>query len=303
MPLPPVTPELLRSLDALVRLAVAEDLGEAGDVTSAATIPEDAVGVGTFVQKGPGVACGLPLIGPIVKHFDERLRVEMIPGFHLELIEGRHSDGRGTPLLRVRGPLRGLLAAERTALNVLSHLGGVATLTRKFARRVEGTPAQVYDTRKTRPGYRLLDKYAVAVGGGRNHRVGLFDMVLVKDNHLARLPPGPLADRLRDAVGRAKSANPDVGVEVEVDTLDQFRQVLGVPGVDVILLDNMDCPTMAKAVALRDDAGTGVELEASGGVTLETVRDIAKTGVDRIAVGALTHSAPALDIGLDVEPA
>jgi nicotinate-nucleotide pyrophosphorylase (carboxylating) len=272
-------------------------------VTSAATIPADLVGVGTFVQKSPGVACGLPLVAAMLPHFDERLRVEMIPGFHLEVVEGRFSEGNGSPLLRVRGPLRSLLAAERTVLNILSHLGGVASLTRKFAKRCAGTNAHVYDTRKTRPGYRLLDKYAVLVGGGRNHRMGLHDMVLVKDNHLAHMPPGSLAERLTVAVKLARDAHPGIGVEVEVDTLEQFRQVLTVPGVDVILLDNMTCPTMRQAVALRDTAEHQPALEASGKVTLETVRDIAQTGVERIAVGALTHSAIALDIGLDVEVA
>ena len=292
----------------LIRLAIREDLADGGDVTSRLTIPEGAVGVGTVVQKGVGVACGLPMVEPVVKAFDERLRVEWLPGFHLELMEGRFGDARTQPLVRVRGPMGSLLAAERTLLNFLGRLGGIATMTRRYVRRVDGTAAHIYDTRKTLPGYRALEKYAVACGGGRNHRVGLYDMILVKDNHLAGCSAADLPRVVGELVRRSRAENPHRPIEIEVDTVDQLRHVLGVDGVDVILLDNMDCPTMRRAVALRDDlaraAGRHVvpELEASGGVTLETVRDIALTGVDRIAVGAITHSAPNLDVGLDVEP-
>ncbi len=293
-------------LRQLIRLAIAEDLAEAGDVTSRLTVPEGRVGVGTLVQKAPGVACGLPLVEVVCKSFDERLRVEWIPGFHLELMEGRYSDARLQPLVRIRGPLRSLLAAERTLLNFLGRLGGIASLTRRFVRRVQDTPAGIYDTRKTLPGYRALEKYAVRCGGGMNHRAGLHDMVLVKDNHLAGTPPERLAEVLGDLVARSRAEAPDRPIEVEVDTFEQFRAVLPVEGIDVILLDNMDCPTMLRCVALRAEhppfARHGApRLEASGGVTLETVRDIARTGVERIAVGAITHSAPTLDISLDIE--
>lgn len=293
----------------LIRLAVREDLGDAGDVTSRLTIDESAVGVGTIVQKGAGVACGLPAIEPICRLFDERLRVEWIPGLHLELVEGRFTEASGgapTPLVRIRGPVRALLAAERTLLNVLGHLSGVATLTRKFARRVEGTRARIYDTRKTLPGWRALEKYAVRCGGGENHRFGLFDMVLVKDNHLAGGSggaKGDLAAAVADLVQRSRAEEANRPIEVEVDTLAQFRKVIAVPGIDVILLDNMDCPTMARCVQIRNESPHQPALEASGGVTLETVRDIAQTGVERIAVGAVTHSAVNLDVGLDLEPA
>ena len=292
----------------LIRLAIREDLADAGDVTSRLTIPEGVVGVGTVVQKAVGVACGLPIVEPVVRAFDERLRVEWLPGFHLELMEGRFGDRRTQPLVRVRGPLRSLLAAERTLLNFLGHLSGIATLTRKYVQRVEGTAAAIYDTRKTLPGYRALDKYAVRCGGGRNHRGGLFDMVLVKDNHLAGASSADLPRVVGDLVRRSREEDPSRPIEVEVDTIEQLRGVLGVDGVDVILLDNMDCPTMTRAVAMRDDLARGPgrrvvpALEASGGVTLETVRDIARTGVERIAVGAVTHSAQNLDVGLDVEP-
>jgi nicotinate-nucleotide pyrophosphorylase (carboxylating) len=235
--------------------------------------------------------------------YDERLRVELIPGFHLEVIEGRFSDARQTPLLRLRGPMRSLLSAERVILNFLQHLSGVATHTHRFVRRVAGTGARIYDTRKTIPGLRLLDKYAVRCGGGHNHRVGLYDGLLVKDNHLAAVPLRELPDYLARAVAQSRAEDATRLVEIEVDRLDQMREVLKVDGIQVILLDNMDCPTMEQTVQLRDRAGRRgqVELEASGGVTLETVRSIASTGVERIAVGAVTHSAPALDIGLDVE--
>ena len=290
----------------LIRLARDEDLGGpsiANDVTSRLLVDERQVGVGTFVQRGPGVTCGLPIVEHVAAAFDERLRVEPIPGFHFEVLEGRYNDSAAMPLVRVRGPMRSLLAFERTALNFLGHLGGVATLTHQFARRCEGTAAKVYDTRKTLPGMRALDKYAVACGGGENHRGGLHDMVLAKDNHLAGVPARDLADFLRQTLKSVPAGTP---VEVEVDTLDQLREVLAVDGIDVVLLDNMDCPSMERAVALRaelrPDPRDRPAFEASGGVTLQTVREIARTGVERVAVGAITHSAPALDVALDVEP-
>lgn len=297
----------------LIRLAVAEDLGEQGDVTSRLTIPEDRLGVGTVVLKAHGVTCGLPIVEPVCRAFDERLRVEWIPGFHLELMEGRFSDARLQPLVRIRGPLRSLLAAERTLLNFLGRLGGIATLTRRFVRRVDGTHARIYDTRKTIPGHRALEKYAVRCGGGENHRAGLYDMVLMKDNHLAGIPAAALPQALGELVRASRAEAPARLIEVEVDTAEQFRHVLAIEGIDVILLDNMDCPTMARCVEMRNShvattAPAGGRrrvplLEASGGVSLETVRDIARTGVERIAVGAITHSAPNLDISLEIEPA
>ena len=289
----------------MIELARAEDGGPAlDDCTSRLCIDESAIGVGTLYQKQIGIACGLPIVEPICRIFDERIRVEQIPGFHMELIEGRFSDQRKTPLLRLRGPMRSILSAERVVLNFLQRMSGVATLTHKYARRIEGTSAHVYDTRKTLPGFRALDKYAVRIGGGRNHRIGLFDMVLIKDNHLAGISTRHLADRLRQIVAASRGEAPARPVEVEVDSLEQLREVMKVDGINAVLLDNMDCPTMADAVRLRNDAGLRgkLELEASGGVTLETIRSIAETGVERISVGALTHSATALDISLDIEP-
>jgi nicotinate-nucleotide pyrophosphorylase (carboxylating) len=286
----------------IIQLARREDLGQE-DVTSRILIGPDAVGVGTLMQKEVGVTCGLPLVEMICRVYDERLRVEPIPGFHLDVIEGRYSDARSLPLLRVRGPLQSLLSAERVILNFLQHLCGVATQTHRFVRRVEGTGSNIYDTRKTLPGLRLLDKYAVGCGGGRNHRMGLYDGLLIKDNHIAGISIKELAAFVGQAVSRSRAESADRLIEVEVESLEQFREVLKVDGVNVILLDNMDCPKMSSAVDLRDRAGKKgkVFLEASGGVTLETVRPIALTGVDRISVGAITHSAPALDIAMDIE--
>jgi nicotinate-nucleotide pyrophosphorylase (carboxylating) len=286
----------------LIQLACREDLGN-DDVTSRLLVREDAIGVGTLLQEEVGIACGLPIVEMICRTYDERLRVEQIPGFHMEIIEGRPSDARRTPLLRIRGPMRSLLSAERVILNFLQRMSGVATQTQRYVRRVVGTRARIYDTRKTIPGFRLLDKYAVLCGGGENHRVGLFDGLLIKDNHVASIPLKSLAGELSRVVRLSRTEDPKRFVEIEVDTLDQLREAIKVDGVDAILLDNMDCPTMEAAVQFRDQSGRRgtLALEASGGVTLETVRPIANTGVERISVGALTHSAIALNIGLDVE--
>ena len=285
---------------ALIELAREEDLG-GDDVTSRLCIAEGAVGAGTLIQKEVGVVCGLPLVEMICKVYDERLHVEPIPGFHMDVIEGAYSGAKRTPLLRVRGPMRSLLSAERVILNFLQHLSGVATQTNRFVRRVEGTRAKIVDTRKTLPGFRLLEKYAVRCGGGVNHRIGLYDGLLVKDNHIAAVPVKELVGYVTGLVAQSRGESPGRMVEVEVDTMEQFGEVLKVKGIDIILLDNMDCPTMKTAVELRDRVESAVQLEASGGVTLETVREVALTGVDRIAIGAITHSAPAMDIGLDVE--
>ena len=288
----------------LLQLAKLEDLGAANDdVTSRLLIDENAVGVGTIVQKAVGIACGLPLVEMVCRTYDERLRVEQIPGFHLDVIEGRFSDSKTTPLIRVRGPMRSLLAAERVFLNFLQRMGGIATLTNRFVRRVEGTHAKIVDTRKTAPGHRPLDKYAVRAGGGLNHRIGLYDGLLVKDNHLAALPVRELSIYLTKVVMQSRAEASQRMIEVEVDTLEQLTEVLKVDGIDIILLDNMDCPRMSRAVQMRNEAGRKGKtlMEASGGVTLETVRSIADCNVDRIAVGAITHSVPALDISLEVE--
>lgn len=288
----------------LIGLAKREDLGPSNDdVTSRLLIPDDKIGVGTLVQHEVGIVCGLPVVEMVCRAYDERLRVEQIPGFHLEIIEGRFSDARTMPLLRIRGPMRSLLSAERAILNFLQRMSGIASLTHRFVRRVEGTGAKILDTRKTTPGWRALEKYAVRAGGGANHRLGLFDGVLVKDNHLAGAGLKNLAAFVGDIVAKSRAEDSQRFVEVEVDTLEQLREVLKVDGIDAILLDNMDCPKMEQAVEMRNRAArqSRTALEASGGVTLDTVRAIAMTGVDRISVGALTHSATALDIGLDID--
>jgi nicotinate-nucleotide pyrophosphorylase (carboxylating) len=289
-------------LKDLILLAKREDLGN-DDVTSRLLIPEDKIAVGTLLQKEIGIVCGLPVVEMICRAYDERLRVEQIPGFHVEIIEGRFSDQRVTPLLRIRGPMRSLLSAERVILNFLQHLSGIATQTQRYVRRVEGTGAKIYDTRKTIPGLRALAKYSVRCGGGVNHRMGLHDGLLIKDNHLAAVPVREIASFLSRIVAQSRAENATRMIEVEVDNTDQFREVLKVDGIDIVLLDNMDCPRMQSAVEMRNSAGKKgkVDLEASGGVTLETVRSIALTGVERISVGAITHSSAALDIGLDVE--
>jgi nicotinate-nucleotide pyrophosphorylase (carboxylating) len=286
----------------IIQLARREDFG-GDDVTSRLLVGEETIGVGTLLQKDVGVTCGLPIVEMICRVFDERLRVELIPGFHMDILEGRFSDARTLPLVRVRGPMRSLLSAERVILNFLQHLGGVATLTHRFVQRVKGTGAKIYDTRKTLPGLRVLEKYAVRRGGGFNYRMGLFDGLLVKDNHIAGVALRDLANVLGQSLAKSRSENADRLVEFEVDSLEQLREVLKIDGEFVVLLDNMDCPKMQEAVELRDAMGKRgkIVLEASGGVMLETVRSIAMTGVDRIAVGALTHSAAALDISMDIE--
>src|SRR5256884_482574 len=217
----------LDEIKDLIQLAKREDLRD-DDVTSRLLIAEDAVGVGTLLQKNVGIACGLPIVEHVCRAYDERLRVELIPGFHMEIIEGRFSDLRATPLLRIRGPLRSLLSAERVILNFLQHLSGVATQTSRYVRRVDGTGAKIYDTRKTLPGLRALDKYAVRAGGGHNHRIGLYDGLLVKDNHIAHLANKELAAYLSNVVSRARAESPDLLVEVEVDNLEQLRELLKV---------------------------------------------------------------------------
>jgi nicotinate-nucleotide pyrophosphorylase (carboxylating) len=302
LPVPPFPSQA--ELSEIIQLAKREDMGSGNDdVTSRLLVDKNAIGVGTLLQKEVGIVCGLPIVEMICRAYDERLHIEQIPGFHLEIIESRFSDARTTPLLRIRGPLRSLLAAERVILNFLQRLSGVATQTNRYVRRVDGTGAKIYDTRKTTPGLRLLEKYAVRCGGGENHRMGLFDGLLVKDNHLSAVSIKELSVFLASVISKSRAEDAGRFVEVEVDNLDQLREVLKVDGLDVILLDNMDCPRMATAVEMRDKANRRgrTSLEASGGVTLETVRPIALTGVERIAVGALTHSVASLDIGLDVE--
>ncbi len=264
---------------AFLRGALAEDIGE-GDVTSNATIPADMQARFAMNAREMMVACGLIFLPDLFKLLDPRVQVS------IKVQEGTKVMPGGT-LAVIEGPARALLAGERTALNLVQQLSATATLTRKYVDAVSGTRAEVADTRKTIPGMRVLQKYAVQAGGGKNHRLGLFDAVLIKDNHIA------VAGGVAAAVKAAKTTG--LSVEVEVDTLKQLDEALEA-GADIILLDNMDNATLRKAV--KRTAGRA-KLEASGNVSLETIRRIAKTGVDWISVGKLTHSAPAVDIGLD----
>jgi len=281
-------------LTALIRRARDEDMGpNCRDVTSELFIPADHRSTARLVSRASGRIAGLACLKEITEAYDPAIGVT----FHTQ-------DGQtvspGEAVATLTGPTRSLLSAERVLLNLLCHLSGVATLTARYVEQIAGTKAQVYDTRKTIPGLRGLQKYAVACGGGKTHRMGLYDAVLLKDNHLSPVVADGLSDAVRDAVQRCREHDLDLKfVMIEVDTLDQLEQVLPT-GVDIVLLDNMTTQQLASAVAMRDRLAPGVELEASGGVTLQTIRAIAETGVDRISVGALTHSAPALDLGLDM---
>ena len=274
---------------ALIELALAEDTGS-GDITTLATVPASRRATGRFLVKQPGVISGLAVVSAVYARVDPRVVVE-------PLVADGTAVEPGTIIATVSGPAQALLSGERVALNFLQRLSGVATVTAEYTRCVAGTNARIIDTRKTTPGMRTLQKQAIRDGGGHNHRLGLADGILIKDNHLAAIGT---ADRIARAVAAARERAPHtLKIEVEVTSLDELQQAIDA-GADIILLDNMDAPTMAEAVRLT--AGRAL-LEASGGITLATIRAIAETGVDLISVGALTHSAPALDISLDFDVA
>jgi len=280
--------------EALIEMAVAEDLGGVGDLTAESTIPADARGAAQFVARSTGVVAGLPVLHLIAWRFG-------LVSWFKPLVRDGDRIAPGTAVAYVAGPMRELLMTERTALNFLQRLSGVATLTAQFVDKVAGTKAVILDTRKTTPGWRALEKYAVRRGGGRNHRFGLYDAVLIKDNHLAWLDFLGRDDPIRAAIAAARAKAPaGTVVEVEVDTLDQLDRALECRP-DIILVDNIGRDGLAEAVRRRDAKAPGVLLEASGGINLATVAGLAQTGVDRISVGALTHSAPAVDIGLDFD--
>ncbi|GAB4208457.1 MAG: carboxylating nicotinate-nucleotide diphosphorylase [Roseiflexaceae bacterium] len=271
----------------IVERALREDIGH-GDLTSLALVPAEARGEALFVLREPGVVAGLPVLAAVFAALDPAL--ELLP---------RASEGQtveaGAVIAAVRGPMRGILAGERVALNLLQRMCGIATMTARYVEAVRGTRARILDTRKTTPGLRALEKYAVRIGGGTNHRFGLFDAVLIKDNHLATLKRQGLGTA--DAVRRARAATgPMVRIEIEVESV-AAAVVAAEAGADVIMLDNMPPAQLREAVAA---VGGRSLLEASGGITLETIRAVAESGVDYISVGALTHSARALDIGLDI---
>jgi nicotinate-nucleotide pyrophosphorylase (carboxylating) len=269
----------------VVRRALDEDLALGPDVTTDSTVPAGARATGDVVPRTRGVLAGVPVAAAVF---------ELVGGPDVDVVlhAADGSEARpGLPALTVSGPARSLLTAERTALNLVSHLSGVATLTRRWVDAVAGTGAAIRDTRKTTPGLRALEKYAVRCGGGVNHRMALGDAALVKDNHVAA------AGGIAAAVTAVRAHAPGVPLEVECDTLEQLREVIGA-GVHLVLLDNFSLADTRAAVELV--GGTGVRLEASGGLDLERARDVAATGVDYLAVGAVTHSAPVLDLGFDL---
>lgn len=279
-------PDLL--IEPVVRMALAEDLGRTGDVTAQACIPEDALFSAVFCARQAGVMAGGAVVRIAVHALDPQATVTV------KVADGEAFEA-GTVLVLVEANARALLAAERTALNLLGRMCGIATLTRTYVQAVAGTHARIADTRKTTPGLRALEKHAVACGGGLNHRFGLDDAILIKDNHVA------VCGGAGEAVRRARAFAPHLmKVEVEVDGLDQLDEVL-VERPDVIMLDNFNLSDMAEAVRRVRAAAVPVVLEASGGVNLGTVAGIAATGVDVISVGALTHSVAQLDIGLDAD--
>lgn len=276
----------------LVRLALREDLGDAGDVTSNTVVEADRRAAAEVVSRESGVLAGVRVATIVLDEAQADVTWRPV------LKDGAKLAPR-TVVGRLEGNARDLLRCERVTLNLMSRLCGIATLTAEFVAAVAGTKAKVYDTRKTTPGWRRLEKHAVGCGGGSNHRTGLYDAVMLKDNHLAQAGESGLTPA--GAVSRARAAEPDRIIQVEVDTLDQLSEVLGAQP-DIVLLDNMSNEQLREAVAIRDQRETAVVLEASGGVRLGTIGAIAQTGVDRISVGALTHSAIGLDLGLDWAP-
>ena len=268
----------------LVRSALAEDVGS-GDVTTMSLIAQDSFASGVIVAKEPLVVAGVDLA---IASFRE---LEKSIDFSVEVLDGQDGDFF-QPLIRIHGPARALLTAERTALNFVQRLSGIATLTAKFVQQVSGTNTKILDTRKTVPGWRVLEKYAVACGGGINHRFGLYDQVMIKDNHLVAV-----GGNIKKAVKCARENYPKLKIEVEADTVEQAKTAAEA-GADIILLDNMSCEELSQSIELISGRS---KTEASGGITMDTVREIAETGVDYISIGALTHSAPAVDIGFDFD--
>lgn len=280
-----VLPVAARTTHDPIAIALAEDIGR-GDLTSRYFVGLERRSARIFTKE-PAIAAGVETAAEVFQRVDPQIEIDIVRSSGSRLISGQ-------TVLEISGAIRSILTAERVALNFLQRLSGVATLTRQYVDAVAGTRARILDTRKTTPGLRALEKAAVAAGGGQNHRFGLFDMVLVKDNHLAAETG---LERLQTAIRKCRAENPGVRVELEADTLDQVRRFLTLMGVDVILLDNMRPDELAEAVRL---VGGRVQLEASGGVSLDTVVAIADSGVDFISVGALTHSARAIDFSLEL---
>jgi nicotinate-nucleotide pyrophosphorylase (carboxylating) len=273
------------ALDRVIDRALAEDIGR-GDPTTEATVPESLETIAHVILREPGIVCGLDVALEVIRRLDRDADMDVL------VPDGAGVAAAPATVARIRASARAMLTAERTALNLLQRLSGIATMTGRYVAAVDGTGAEILDTRKTAPGLRELDKHAVACGGGTNHRSDLGAAILIKDNHVA------LAGGVAGAVRAARSARPDLHVQAEADTLDQLQEAIAA-GADSVLLDNMPPDRLRRAVAI---AAGRVRLEASGGITLENVRAVAETGVDAISIGALTHSVRALDISLEVHP-
>lgn len=284
----------LDQIRPLIKLAIEEDLGT-GDITSTILFNNGETAKADIVSREEIVVCGMDITSEILKLYDERLKLKI-------RIEDGQQAHVGSKLGTIEGPLQPMLSAERVLLNFLQRLSGIATTTRKYVLAVQGTKAKIYDTRKTMPGWRILEKYAVRCGGGYNHRIGLYDGILIKDNHLAQLGRN-FQPRLKEIIKKAKKIKHIKFIAVEVDHVDdQLNYVLAIPGIDIVLLDNMGQWQLKHAIEMRDAmCGKNKKplLEASGNITLSSVSAIAQCGVDRIAIGAITHSATAVDIGLD----
>ncbi len=278
----------------LIQMAIEEDLG-GGDLTSELLFKDDTIDKANIISREEIVVCGIPIIKEILSFYDKRLKLKAF-------VNDGESAHIGRKIATIEGPLRPMLSAERVILNFMQRLSGIATNTRKYVNAIQGTKAKIYDTRKTLPGWRILEKYAVRCGGGYNHRLGLYDGILVKDNHLAQLGRN-FQPKLKKMVNEARKIKGIKFVAVEVDHVDdQLNYVLEIPGIDIVLLDNMGQWQLKHAVDMRNKmCGKNKKpmLEASGNITLSNVSAIAQSGIDRIAVGALTHSAAAVDIGLD----
>ena len=278
----------------IIKMAIEEDLGQ-GDMTSELLFKDDTIAKSNIISREEIVVCGMDVAREILKCFDERLKLKV-------LVKDGQPAYVGCKIATIEGPLRSMLSAERVMLNFLQRLSGISTTTRKFVRAIQGTKAKIYDTRKTMPGWRILEKYAVRCGGGYNHRLGLYDAVLIKDNHLAQLGRN-FYPKLKKIIEQATKVKGAKFIAVEVDHVDhQLNHVLKIPGVDIVLLDNMGQWQLKHAVDMRNEmCGKRKKplLEASGNITLSSVSAIAQCGIDRIAVGAITHSARAVDIGLD----
>ena len=280
----------IKDYSALVELAINEDIGN-GDITSqAVNLPEENF-IGVFTSREEGILAGSDIAQYVLKKISPESKIKF-------LLKDGAKLKRGTKIAIIKGPTSGVLMAERIILNFLQRLSGIASITNQYVAKVSGTDCKILDTRKTTPGWRNIEKYAVLCGGGTNHRMGLYDMVMIKDNHIASLSKSSDTP-IREAVGRARQVvGKNKKIIVEVDTLNQMVEALSI-SPEIILLDNMDIQKLKKAVILRNKTMPNILLEASGGVNLKTVQKIAKTGVDRISIGALTHSVKALDIGLD----